>query len=41
MLIPKDWFERTLVQFGQTTGVAASSLLLRMADPENHSDALP
>ena len=41
-LLPKDWFERALVEFGQATGVAASGLLLlRMADPENHSDALP
>ncbi len=41
-LLPKDWFERALVEFGQATGVAASGLLLlRMADPEAHSDALP
>ena len=41
-LLPKDWFERALVEFGQATGVAASGLLLlRMADPEDHSDALP
>ena len=41
-LLPKDWFERALVEFGQATGVAASGLLLlRMADPEDQSDALP
>ena len=40
-LLPKDWFERALVEFGQATGVAASGLLLlRMADPEDQSDAL-
>lgn len=41
-LLPADWFERAVLEFGQATGVAASGLLLlRMADPDDHSDALP
>ena len=41
-LLPADWFERAVLEFGQATGVAASGLLLlRMADPEDHSEALP
>jgi len=41
-LLPADWFERALIEFGQATGVAASGLLLlRMADPDDRSDALP
>ena len=41
-LLPADWFERAILEFGQATGVAASGLLLlRMADPEDHSEALP
>jgi ESS family glutamate:Na+ symporter len=41
-LLPADWFERALIEFGQATGVAASGLLLlRMADPDDHSEALP
>ena len=41
-LLPADWFERAVIEFGQATGVAASGLLLlRMADPEDRSDALP
>jgi ESS family glutamate:Na+ symporter len=40
-LLPADWFERAVIEFGQATGVAASGLLLlRMADPEDQSDAL-
>ena len=40
-LLPPDWFERAIVEFGQATGVAASGLLLlRMADPQDRSDAL-
>ena len=40
-LLPADWFERSVIEFGQATGVAASGLLLlRMADPEDQSDAL-
>ena len=41
-LLPADWFERAVLEFGQATGVAASGLLLlRMADPDDHSQALP
>jgi ESS family glutamate:Na+ symporter len=41
-LLPADWFERAVIEFGQATGVAASGLLLlRMADPEDRSTALP
>ena len=41
-LLPPDWFERAVLEFGQATGVAASGLLLlRMADPNDHSEALP
>ena len=41
-LLPADWFERAVLEFGQDTGVAASGLLLlRMADPDDHSQALP
>jgi glutamate:Na+ symporter, ESS family len=40
--LPPDWFERAIIEFGQATGVAASGLLLlRMADPDDRSDALP
>ena len=41
-LLPADWFERAVIEFGQATGVAASGLLLlRMADPDDRSYALP
>jgi ESS family glutamate:Na+ symporter len=41
-LLPADWFERAVLEFGQATGVAASGLLLlRMADPDDQSQALP
>lgn len=41
-LLPADWFERAVIEFGQATGVAASGLLLlRMADPNDQSNALP
>jgi len=41
-VLPADWFERAVIEFGQATGVAASGLLLlRMADPDDRSDALP
>ena len=41
-LLPADWFERAILEFGQATGVAASGLLLlRMADPDDRSEALP
>ena len=40
-ILPKDWFERAVIEFGQATGVAASGLLLlRMADPDDRSEAL-
>jgi glutamate:Na+ symporter, ESS family len=40
-VLPADWFERAVIEFGQATGVAASGLLLlRMADPEDQSNAL-
>ncbi len=40
-ILPFDWFERGILEFGQATGVAASGLLLlRMADPGDRSDAL-
>ncbi|MCP9927279.1 sodium:solute symporter [Cyanobium sp. CH-040] len=41
-VLPVDWFERAVIEFGQATGVAASGLLLLgMADPDNRSGALP
>jgi glutamate:Na+ symporter, ESS family len=41
-VLPIDWFERAITEFGQATGVAASGLLLLgMADPSNRSGALP
>jgi ESS family glutamate:Na+ symporter len=40
-ILPPNWFERGLVEFGQATGVAASGLLLlNMVDPEDQGDAL-
>jgi ESS family glutamate:Na+ symporter len=40
-ILPRDWFERAVIEFGQATGVAASGLLLlRMADPDDQSEAL-
>jgi ESS family glutamate:Na+ symporter len=42
LILPAPWFERGILEFGQATGVAASGLLLlRMADPEDRSDAMP
>ena len=39
--LPKPWFERGILEFGQATGVAASGLLLlAMADPDDQSNAL-
>ena len=38
----KHWFERSLIEFGNSTGVVASGLLLlRLADPKNISKTLP
>jgi len=40
-LMPAPWFERSLVEFGQATGVVASGLLLlQMAEAEGRSDVL-
>jgi ESS family glutamate:Na+ symporter len=40
-ILPPNWFERGLVEFGQATGVAASGLLLlNMVDPSDEGDAL-
>jgi len=40
-ILPSDWFERAIIEFGQATGVAASGLLLlRMADPGDRSQAV-
>jgi ESS family glutamate:Na+ symporter len=40
-ILPPNWFERGLVEFGQATGVAASGLLLlTMVDPSDQGDAL-
>ncbi|WP_320674950.1 sodium:solute symporter [Prochlorococcus sp. MIT 1341] len=37
-----EWFERSLTEFGNATGVAASGLLLlRLADPRSNTNALP
>ncbi len=36
------WFEKSLIEFGNSTGVVASGLLLlRLADPKNTSKTLP
>ncbi len=38
----EEWFERSITEFGQATGVAASGLLLlRLADPRNLTKTLP
>lgn len=40
-LIPYGWFERGVGDFGQSTGITVTGLLLmRMADPQNKSGAL-
>ncbi|MEI7953322.1 MAG: sodium:solute symporter, partial [Synechococcaceae cyanobacterium ELA182] len=40
-ILPANWFERGLIEFGQATGVAASGLLLlNMVDPEDHNGTL-
>lgn len=40
-LIPLDWFERGIGDFGQSTGVTVTGLLLmRMADPQNKTGAM-
>ena len=38
----EEWFERAIAEFGNSTGVAASGLLLlRLADPRNSTKTLP
>ncbi len=38
----EEWFERAIAEFGNSTGVAASGLLLlRLADPLNSTNTLP
>ena len=38
----EEWFERSITEFGNATGVAASGiLLLRLADPGNLTNTLP
>jgi len=40
-MIPSYWFERAIGDFGQSTGVTATGLLLmRVVDPDNESPAL-
>jgi len=40
-ILPDNWFERGLIEFGQATGVAASGLLLlNMVDPEDRNGTL-
>lgn len=40
-IIPYNWFERGIGDFGQSMGMTVSGLLLmRMADPENRSGAM-
>lgn len=40
-LIPHDWFERGIADFGQSTGMTVTGLLLmRISDPPNRSQAL-
>jgi len=40
-IIPSYWFERAIGDFGQSTGVTATGLLLmRVVDPDNESPAL-
>jgi len=41
MLPEKDWFERSIISFGQCTGVGATGiLLLRLVDPDFQTEAL-
>ena len=41
-IFKNEWFERSITEFGNATGVAASGLLLlRLADPRNLTNALP
>ena len=41
MLPAQDWFERSIINFGQCTGVGATGvLLLRLVDPDFRTEAL-
>ncbi len=41
-LFNEHWFERSIIEFGNATGVAASGiLLLRLADPRDKTNTLP
>ena len=42
LLFRQQWFERSIIEFGNATGVAASGiLLLRLADPRDQTNILP
>ena len=42
IIFEDEWFERSLTEFGNATGVAASGLLLlRLADPRDRTKTLP
>ncbi|KGG15100.1 putative sodium:solute symporter [Prochlorococcus sp. MIT 0602] len=42
VLFNQKWFERSIIEFGNATGVAASGiLLLRLADPRDKTNTLP
>ena len=42
IFLREQWFERSIIEFGNATGVAASGvLLLRLADPRNVTSTLP
>ena len=42
VILKEEWFERSITEFGNATGVAASGLLLlRLADPRNKTNTLP
>ena len=42
LFFEEEWFERAIAEFGNSTGVAASGLLLlRLADPRNSTNTLP
>ncbi len=42
IIFHEEWFERSITEFGNATGVAASGLLLlRLSDPLNDTNALP
>ena len=42
LIFKEEWFERSITEFGNATGVAASGLLLlRLSDPRNITNTLP